>query len=77
MYPNPNRGTFALLVPECCVTEETEVNDLNGKVIKFESYSVAEIISDLKLQDIDNGILLVNVKCKNGEIYTNRIIISK
>lgn len=77
IYPNPNEGTFALVVPEGCVIAAIEVVDVNGRSVPFEEYAVRENIKDVKLVNPTNGIILVNVTCKDGSRYVNRLLISK
>jgi len=77
IYPNPNEGTFALVVPEGCVIATIEVVDVNGRSVPFEEYAVRENTKDVKLVNPTNGILLVNVTCKDGSRYINRLLISK
>lgn len=77
IYPNPNEGTFALVVPEGCVIAAIEVVDVNGRSVPFEEYAVRENTKDIKLVNPTNGILLVNVTCKDGSRYVNRLLISK
>jgi len=77
VYPNPNTGSFALVLPDECEISEIYITDLAGKKQEFETYNVRANINDISIKNVESGIYIVRATCKDGSIYSNRIILSK
>jgi hypothetical protein len=68
IYPNPNSGTFTIVLQSNPDFIEVSVNDLAGKLIMKNRLSVKNN-SVVFNNDLSNGMYIVTVKDKDGYIY--------
>jgi hypothetical protein len=71
LYPNPNKGSATLELGELKV-ERIEVYDSHGKCILLENQPQPKTV--LNLSRVPNGLYLVNIYTKNGEILDVRLV---
>lgn len=77
IYPNPARTTIQLqLNKNVSGLVTVQVTDLTGKMIRQQSYFVANSSIAVSTEGINNGTYLVKV-IYNGEQYLQKVIISK
>ena len=71
LYPNPNKGSATLELGELKV-ERIEVYDSRGKCILLENQPQRKTV--LNLNKVPNGLYLVNIYTKNGELLDVRLV---
>ena len=72
MFPNPNNGSFDLMVPQAISNATVEILDLSGKVILCEKLNSNKQRINLNL--ISRGVYIVSLN-QNGSIKTEKLII--
>jgi hypothetical protein len=70
--PNPNNGSFDLIVPQAISNATVEILDLSGKVILCEKLNSNKQRINLNL--ISRGVYIVSLN-QNGSIKTEKLII--
>ena len=72
ILPNPNNGSFDLMVPQAISNATVEILDLSGKVILCEKLNSNKQRINLNL--ISRGVYIVSLN-QNGIIKTEKLII--
>ena len=72
--PNPNNGTFDIVMPILYENTAIEILDLSGKIIFSEKLSQKK--QRLDINNISRGIYLISVH-QNGNTKTEKLIIKK
>ena len=70
--PNPNNGTFDIVVPNIYENTTVEILDLSGKIIFNEILSQKK--QRLDINNISRGVYLISVN-QNGNTKTEKLII--
>lgn len=78
LYPNPNSGSFSLMVPDAFPRiDEVTVIDLSGKLLyKRSTFNEGENLITLSTDHIPSGIYLVNVAAGNVR-WNEKLVIQK
>ena len=73
LFPNPNKGTFSLNIPNNLSQVSINIFDVSGKMIySLENYNSGEVIS---INNIEKGIYLLKVE-QNKSIETIKFVIN-
>lgn len=75
--PNPNDGTFKLIVPEECVINEITIYNVTGKKVQFALQNVEGNNAVVRLNDVENGIYSIHVSCAGGVTYLSRTLVTR
>lgn len=67
IYPNPNKGSFSLLLPQLSIHPEIYLTDIQGRVISF-----TQIENQIQLEKSVPGVYLLTLKI--GESYQTKRI---
>ena len=70
--PNPNNGTFDIVMPILYENTKVEILDLSGKIIFSEKLSQKK--QRLDINNISRGVYILSLN-QNGIIKTNKLII--
>ena len=70
--PNPNNGTFEIVMPILYENTTVEILDLSGKIIFSEKLSQKK--QRLDINNISRGIYIISLN-QNGIVKTNKLII--
>ena len=74
LYPNPNTGNFVVeLSEENDLITRVEVISITGNLID-QRLNVNNFYSELDLSNEADGVYIVRVFTKNGEVYSSRVI---
>ncbi|HTN17945.1 MAG TPA: T9SS type A sorting domain-containing protein, partial [Chitinophagaceae bacterium] len=77
VYPNPNTGVFTLVVLEGSEIAGIVVTDMTGKQYAANIHPLSSNTCRLELKNPENGLYLVRTSCKDGSVYTNKIVIAQ
>ena len=72
ILPNPNNGSFEVVVPKAISNSTIEILDLSGKVILSEKLN--SIKQRINLNMISRGVYIISLN-QNGIIKTEKLII--
>ena len=75
IIPNPNIGSFELIVNDECEISLVEITDINGRNIEYERTINGELNANFSLKNVSTGIYLINITCGNGSVLNSRILI--
>ena len=75
IYPNPNKGSFAVEFKDFVTSFSIEVFDITGKVIYENEFNqLSSLIQNVTMENTTSGVYFVNIKSENG-IITKKLII--
>jgi hypothetical protein len=73
IVPNPNSGSFYLEL-ETGEIESVEILDVHGKRVQFDMHNSTIHTAQISMGNAQNGLYIIQVKHKSGEISTSRLI---
>ncbi|MCC6722211.1 MAG: T9SS type A sorting domain-containing protein [Bacteroidia bacterium] len=75
IYPNPAQSTISIELSNNLVSEKIIIYDKIGKKV-FSDDSTSKILSEININSLINGFYIVEIKCKEFDIYKSFIKIS-
>lgn len=79
VYPNPNSGTFEILVPKCLPGSSVQVINSLGVLLLNKNLECnnREYLGTIIIPDNESGIYFLLVKKDNKTIYRHKVIVCK
>ena len=71
IYPNPTDNVLTLMTSAEHECEMVEVFSIDGRLIKSQTND----FSNIKVEDINSGIYFVRIRFRNGETFTEKVVI--
>ena len=71
LYPNPTDNIITLKTSAEHECEMVEVFSIDGRLIKSQTND----FSNINVEDINSGIYFVRIRFRNGETFTEKVVI--
>ena len=71
LYPNPTDNVLTLMTSAEHECEMVEVFSIDGRLIKSQTND----FSNINVEDINSGIYFVRIRFRNGETFTEKVVI--
>lgn len=77
IIPNPNDGLFFAEIPESNMVNLIQVVNINGQSVPFEYTVYEDRKAQIHILNAQKGVYFVQITSQNGDIYKNRVLVSK